>query len=252
MEHRLPWDQIRNSINLITESHLFLGANLPDQVFYRGRLLKPGEHFDHTDSLKAPPNSKVTSYGRCNLPSQSVLYASSNLETVLSELGAHSDDRFQILECRPKKGSEISATIVGEIDHVRRYSTHSNATGPGYADEIRKYWTTLNSEQRLRLNLVDAFIAEKFKREIKYSFEYKITSAFSDIIFSQNIDSFFYPSVGHVGGLNIAIQADVAEKGFEYTASKILRVSECLGYGIFGCIEEAHSRRVEDDGTITF
>lgn len=252
MERRLPWNEIRKIIDLISEGHLFLGANLPEQVFYRGRVLKPGERFENIDELKAPPAAMVRSYGRCNCPNQPVFYASSNQETVLSELGVASEDRVQILKCRPKTGSKISATIVGEIDHVRRYGTHSNATGPGFADEIRKHWGSLNQLQRLRLNLVDAFIADKFRTEIKYSFEYKITSAFSDIIFSQKIDSFFYPSVGHRGGLNIAIQAEAAHNEFEYTASEIIQVRECLGYGLFGYGLEAESQQIEEDGTIKF
>ncbi len=252
LERRLPWNEIRKFIGLITEGHIFFGANLPEQVFYRGRVLSPGERFENIDELKAPPAALVRSYGRCNCPYQPVFYASSNLETVLSELGVAAGDRVQILECHPKTGSKISASIVGEIDHVRRYGTHSNATGPGFADQIREHWNNLNPMQRLRLNLVDAFIADKFRLEIRYSFEYKITSAFSEIIFSQKIDSLFNPSVGHRGGLNIAIRAKAAHEELEFTASKIIEVRDCLGYGLFGYALEAESQQIEEDGTIKF
>ncbi len=196
-ERRFHWEDVRRQIDLITDGHLFLGGFIPEEssVFYRGRILNGNHHFSDLNELTARAPEYIVSHGRCNKPGQSVLYASNNLETVYSELGLQVDDQVQIIKFRLKKGAQVKFTTVGEADHLRRYGQSSALVGEGYADVIRKHWGKLDELEKLRFNITDAFIADKFRTTVKYPYEYKTTSAFSDIIFSQGFESFFYPRV---------------------------------------------------------
>tara|TARA_E500000318_G_scaffold35012_2_gene34263 strand:- start:1004 stop:2284 length:1281 start_codon:yes stop_codon:yes gene_type:complete len=252
-ERRLHWDQVRSLVDLITDLHVFMGNILePEMKIYRARALDSEERFSKLSELTAREHDNVKSFGRCNRPGQSIFYGALNHETAYSEMGLAVGDRVQVIECSPKRGSKIKAAVIGEIDHVRRYGTHSSITGAGYADEIRKYWGTLNELAKLRLNQADAFLADRFRAEVKSGYQYKITSAFSDIVFAQGIDAFFYPSVGHLGGWNIAIKKEVAEEFLDIHKTTVHEIYDSPGYGVFGNFCDNESNSFEEDGTINY
>ena len=244
-ERRLWWDDIKERIDLMTEGHLFIQGTLPDDgTWYRGRQIFNDSYYSNTDKLTLRNKEDITNYGRCNKPGQSVLYASNNLETVYSELGLHVGDHIELITIKKKDDLEVSYISVGEIDHVRRHNT-SQFGNKDIADSIRSYWDTLNFIDRLRLNVTDAFIADRFRQEANNQYKYKITSAYSDIVFAQGVDAFIYPSVGHLGGWNIAISEDAFNNKFEITKVELVEIYDVLGYGIFGTVTYGQSDEVD-------
>lgn len=251
-ERKLHWSDIRARIDTITEDHLFFGGQIPSEVtFFRGRKLENDELFGATAQLTSRDPISITSYGRCHSPGKSVFYGSSNLETVFSELGLDVGSRVQIIEVRCKLDAAVTYTTIGEVDHVRRFGKASTLLGDGYREAIVKHWESLSEIARMRLNFVDAFMAEEFARPAKWSFEYKVTSAFSDIVFGPDIGigAIFYPSVGHRGGWNVAVPKSIFDEKFEIVSSAVYRIFDAPGYGIFGNYVEHRSRAIES-GTI--
>jgi len=233
-ERRGRVEDIHQMIDLLTAGHIFLGSDLQDGVsFYRGRLLRNKRPFTALKDLTLRNATDVTDFGRCNGPGQAVLYASSNLETVFSELAIQIGEWIQIIKIKKTEGVPIKCTVIGDIDHVRRHGK-SSFGGEGFTRAVEQYWDSLSELGKLRLNLTDAFVADKFRSPARHSFEYKVTSIFSAIVFAQGFDAFYYPSVGHLGGWNIAISEDAFRRGFEVTESEVREVFDAPGYGIFG------------------
>jgi hypothetical protein len=249
-ERRIWWEDIRIFLDLLTDGYLILGSSLNDgATFYRGRELFDNEPFSQLDQLTIKKSELVKSLGRCHKHHQQVLYASNNLETVFSELGLHVGNRVQIIKIEKIAGADVNFTVIGEIDHVRRYGKPA-IVSEEFAQKIRDHWNSLDEIEKLRLNLTDAFISDKFRNPVKYQYEYKTTSAFSDILFSQGIDSFLYPSVGHLGGWNIAIQGKVFQEKFRVVESELTEIYDVLGYGIYGTVPLQKSKSINDEGAI--
>lgn len=249
-ERRIWWEDIRKFLDLLTDGYLILGSLLNDgATFYRGRQLFEKEPFSHIDQLTTKKPELVKSLGRCHKPNQEILYASNNLETVISELGLNVGDRVQTIKIEKTVGANVYFTVIGEIDHVRRYEKPA-IVSEEFAQKIRDHWDSLDEIERLRLNLTDAFISEKFRNPVKYQYEYKTTSAFSDILFSQGIDSFLYPSVGHLGGWNIATKGKIFRERFRVIESELIEIYDVLGYGIYGTVPVLRSKNIDHEGNI--
>lgn len=254
-ERRLLYDEILNIIDSITENYLFSVFSLKqDLCFYRGRITNKENKFSNTKEMTIRKAKDIKSYGRCHSPNRRILYASTNIETVLSELQAKSDDYVQIIKIKIKPSKQVSHTVIGEIDHVRRHG-RTSFWNEEAAKGIKDHWRSLSELEKLKLNLADAFLADKFRTPVKAEYEYKTTAAFSEIVFKQSqsetdIESFLYPSVSHLGGWNIAIDGDVFESKFEVVESSVIHVVQALKYGIYKTAIKSKSEQVNDNEII--
>lgn len=232
-ERSMRMDELAALVDLLTDGHIFLTNVLPEGfTSLRGRQVLSSPYEKVTEVGIRDPLT-VYDFGRCHSPGHPVLYASINLETVYSELGADVGARVQVATIRKKPNEQIRYTCIGNMDYVRRHGK-GLLGGEEEVRVIRDYWKTLSELERRRHNFVDAFFADKFRQPARFSHEYKATSLFSKDIFSRDIDAFFYPSVGHLGGWNIAITPQAFDRGFEIVSCEVNEVIDTLGYGIFG------------------
>jgi len=252
-ERRLWWQDIRERLDHMTEGCLLIGGDILDEmVWVRGRQFYGNSYYSNCKDLTLRDPKEIKNYGRCNKPGQPILYASNNLETIYSELGLQVGDRVEVITIHKKEGVKFSYLSVGEVDNVRRYG-RSLLGGDGITKEVKDHWNSVSDIERLRLNLTDAFVADRFRQFAKYPHEYKITSAYSDIIFSRKVDGFAYPSVGHLGGWNIAITEDAFLNNFEVQSAELFEIHDVSGYGIFGTISFGKSENIDQDsGEITW
>lgn len=250
-ERRLPWEEIKENVRLLFDVLLGFRADMQDiGVFVRGRQLYGDTVYSNINELTLRRPEAITSFGRCHRPSQPVLYASLNPETVCSELGLHTGDRVELIYLEKLPDETFNAMIVGEFDHVRRYGTTSFSSAPLKAD-IEGRLATVNKLERLRIDLADAFIADRFRAPAKNPYEYKITSAFSSLILDDmDLDGIVYPSVGHLGGWNFAIKAAAFKKKFRVTQAQVCEIYDALGFGMFEPRVTGISDSIRDDGTI--
>jgi hypothetical protein len=246
------WDDIKAQLNLIIEGLLLTTISLKDDsVFYRGRPLNGDKYFSCGKQISLRESKDITSYGRCHKPQQQVLYASNNFETVYEELGLNVGDKVQTIEIHKRTDRKVNVVIIGEVDHIRRHGKPMLINEEG-VDGIKKYWDSLNEFDRTRYNLVDAFMTNLMRRPVKYQHEYKVTSAFCDIIFEQGVDAIMYPSVGHLGGWNIAIRGDTFKKDFIIKNSEVHKIFDVVGYGIFGRLKVKQSKSLDNKQQINW
>lgn len=222
---------------------LMLGA---DSTFYRGRRLKKGSAHSTTDKLVARKAKDIEDFGRCHSPGQSVLYASSNLETVFSELSAESEDEFQLITLKVKEGKSVPCALVGEVDHVRRHG-RSSVGNQDIVKDVHQLLDSRSTPEKNRLCFLDAFLADRFRQPALAPHDYKITSCFSEHLFSLSGGGILYPSVGHLGGINIAVPSNVFFSNFEITESRVCKIFQVIGFGIFGNVEIKKSKKIHNN-----
>lgn len=245
-ERSFSWTDVRAFLDLMTEGHLFIGGQISDGAeFVRGRQIFTPDGFTEISQLVVRDPKDVTSYGRCNAPKQSILYASTNLETIYSELSLQFGDLVQTITIRKKAGNKVTYAIVGEVDHLRRHGKCALG-GKEIEDQIRKHWASLSEIDKLRFNITDAFVADRYRTPVKNPHEYKITSAFCDLVYSMGVDALVYPSVGHLGGWNIAIKKEAFLSDFEVISSEVHEIYDSPGYGIFGTILKKRHLQISD------
>lgn len=173
------------------------------------------------DQLKYPPADKVTKYGRCNLPQQSVFYGAmydmtciNELRPKVGDLVTHSvwnikDDNAELVYCpifknQPPKYKGVINPRSMEYNDI-------------YIKELEKYPKNVQS-------LIDNFVqvvADAFTKDIKASshLDYVFSAYFADKILHKfengTIDAIYYPSVkDRLTFENIAIKSNVFDSKY--------------------------------------
>lgn len=207
-----------------------------DFTVYRARRLdSPDEWYACETDLGSPPADKTKKYGRCHQPEAPMFYSSLYADTALSEIDVELGDRIVISEFKIEQ--DIIAMPVGELDYYRR--TKSTYLGNAVKDVAKPFDDALAAPNAVIAALIDAFLADEFIKPATSNTDYKITSAFSDIVlneFEQNhkVDAIVYPSVAFRGGLNFAIQPESLKLKMKLISAEIIEITDVIGYGIFG------------------
>jgi RES domain-containing protein len=231
-DQRLRWSQICDQMDTITDGFPFQFYKFENDVrLYRGRKLKADEFYPNSSDTGARDAADVKDYGRCHKPEMSVLYLSSNKETVMAELRADVGEKIQIAEYLIQPDADIKYGIVGEFDFVRRHN-HGIFGNMEGGEAIKKLVRSFSELQRLRLHLTDAFMAECFRRPASSQRDYKITAAISEQYYEMGFDAFFYPSVQHLGGANFAVTGEKIQS-FKVAHVEVVEITDAIGYGIY-------------------
>ena len=218
----------------------------------------PEALFQEMLDLGAPRPQEVKKFGRCNVPNQPILYCSLYPETALSELDAQREEVFTLSAYGVRLGQQVYACHVGEIDYYRRtYETYFGRNNQG---NTRRLQDMEKNEQWDSQCLLDAFLAEEFISPAKSQADYRVTSAFCDILWKNkrnDLDAIMYPSVAFREGRNFALQTEAVAKKLELLSmeskhemgdvTKVVRVVDVLGYGIYRLKEIARLRSVDQN-----
>jgi hypothetical protein len=178
--------------------------------------------------LSFPPAEKVTKYGRCNRPNQSVLYGGFNRMTVLSELRPGIGDIITVSKWRVKHDMPLKyvpifknqprprSRLTGHVPTIEELINHPDNLLNERTWKINKLYEEqlVNVEPFLKEQIDDLvqFIADAFTRPVPSNhLDYLISAFFSDVILNRfengSIDAIFYPSVKqNLSFENIAIK----------------------------------------------
>lgn len=170
--------------------------------------------------LKNPPEKLVSRYGRANLPKQSVLYATFDPLTALSEM-------------RPEVGDLVTtSTWKLKTDYDLCYSpVFKNSTRDGiihnemalrssleYKNELRKH----DEETARQIDLLIKFMADCFAKDVGQDnhYDYFMSAYFANKIFynfeNGEVDAILYPSVRQSLTLtNISLKPEVFERNYQ-------------------------------------
>lgn len=173
------------------------------------------------DQLKYPPADKVTKYGRCNFPKQSVFYGAMFDMTCINEL-------------RPKVGDLVTHSV-WKVKHDNaglvycpifknqppNYKGVVNPRSMEYNDIYVKQLESFPQTIQSQIDTLVQFIADAYTKDVKQSnhLDYIFSAYFSNKILHQfengAIDAVYYPSVkDKLTFENIAIKPDVFDRKY--------------------------------------
>jgi hypothetical protein len=199
------------------------------QIF-RGRLVDSGKLLPVVGEFGPPPTDK-TGVGRANGAGDPLFYGGSSDETVFAEIRATAGSSINIAAFTVKPGSNITAHAIGEIDHYRRWR-RNRFLPAGLEEHTQNILAELHPDVALAVQLVDAFLADRFSRPGKET--YRVTNLIArEFLRSHSLDAIIYPSVAHPGGTNYAIKANVSQERLEARAGVAVEILNDYGYGSF-------------------
>lgn len=199
-------------------------------TIFRGRPVDPGSLLPVVSEFGPLPTHK-SGVGRANGSGDPLFYGGSSDETVFAEIRATSGNSINVAAFTVKPGSNITAHVIGELDHYRRWR-RNRFLPAGLEDHAQNILAELHPDVALAVQLVDAFLADRFSRPGKEA--YRVTNLIArEFLRSQSIDAIIYPSVAHPGGTNYAIKADISRERLEARACVAVEILNDYGYGSY-------------------
>ncbi len=170
--------------------------------------------------LKYPPKKFVQKYGRANSPNESVLYATFDPLTALSEMRPDIGDLITVSTWKLKSNHPITVSPIFKnstkdgIVHNEvstKAKIHYNQQRHQYDEEIQK-----------QLDIIIQFVADCFSKEVDDAnhFDYFLSSYYANRIFWElqdgEIDAILYPSVRQsLEMTNVAMKPDIFDQHYE-------------------------------------
>lgn len=253
----LSYEQVREQVLSLAMEGVHQTYTISDDLsIQRARWIKGKKWFASVEELGPPSPGETLDYGRCHQPNRPLCYCSLNEEITLSEIAAELGELYVISSYILPKGTIV--VPVGELDHVRR--TGETYIGHGNPNASEPYLRVLEEENGVIPALIDAFFANEFSKPATTWTDYKITSALSDVLLNGDLspckptNAIIYPSVRFREGKNFAILPEFHKTRMQLDVSgtKIFRVTDVIGYGIFGFKAEAQLMACDGEGNLTW
>lgn len=189
--------------------------------------------------LKNPPKELIESYGRANNIQESVLYATFDPITALSEMRPKIRDVITISTWKLKTNYDLTVTP------IFKNSTKDGAIHNGISMRARieynKALKQYDIELQKQLDIILQFVADCFNKEVEDSnhFDYYLSAHYANRIFRElqngQINAILYPSVRQSLTLtNIALKPDVFDENYELEKveeSKITQIPSNVNSG---------------------
>lgn len=244
-------------VNMGAAKNIYQIYSMPKELIIRRAIRLENKIWPTTiEKLGHPPLDKVHSSGRCHQRGEAMLYCSLYEKTALSEIRAEMGEQYVISTFILPEG--FCVIRIGDFDYYRR--TYRTSIGDAEPESKKHYEALLNSgEDWLIPALIDAFLADEFIKPATTQTDYKITSAFADILLndlhkSEKIDAIIYPSVAFREGVNFAVrpEAYVSKLKLVNAESKIIEITDVVGYGIFCWKQLATLNSISSDGHLNW
>lgn len=183
------------------QSYLIHTAKFPEihRLTINKKILGANKRIHKISFLKYPPNELVKSYGRCNLPKQSVLYASHGGLMIYSEMRPEVGDLVTMSTWKTKNDDTLTFCPIFKNqppNNTLNLNTHY------YNSEFNKMISKFPPNQLKLVDELTQFIADAFSKRFKHNSNdsnYLISAYFSDIMLNKyqdnDIDAILYPSV---------------------------------------------------------
>lgn len=183
------------------------------------RVLGENKRIHNIKFLKYPPKDKVSKYGRCNYPRQSVLYSSFLGFTAMNESQPRVGDLVTESTWRVKKNQTLLYCPIFKNqplhDVVNIRSLEINKI---FKKTLKKY----PKFKQEKIDILIQFITDVFTKIVNPNnhYDYIFSSYFSNKIFNDfengTIEAIYYPSVKEkLSFENLAIKPEVFDKKYE-------------------------------------
>lgn len=204
--------------------------------------------------LANPPKELVQKFGRANFPQESILYATFDPITALSEMRPKIGDLITISTWRLKTDYDLTVTPIfknstknGEVHN--RISLEAKMK---YAQKLKQY----DAQLQKQLDIVLQFITDCFNKEVndKNHLDYFLSSYYANRLFWElqdgEIDAILYPSVRQSLTLtNIALKPLVFTTNYKLELVEEMLVTQIPSSTIseWAMEETGYSRNVNDN-----
>jgi len=239
-------------MNVIEHFYLAIPLDFENFTIFRSRQISNHTIFENLAQITYPHPSYVTAFGRCNFPGQSVFYGANGIETTLLEWKIGDDDAACGAQFQSKEG-KITLVTIDEIDHFRRYGGKVMFETPGLKERIEHIVMALNEHARRVFFFVDAYVADFFRAVpgIDEGYIYEFTARFAKFLFDhEHVDGISYPSIRHLGGINVAIKPERFDKKFELVKFFFTTKIFSYGLGIFEFYVHTYGDKTKGDGEL--
>nr|WP_068889547.1 hypothetical protein [Pedobacter panaciterrae] len=210
------------------QSYLYHEQEFPKihRLTINKKILGSNKRITDIRQLKYPPKEYVKSFGRCNQPGQSMLYASYGMLSILSEMKPELGDLITISTW---KSIENATLTFCPIFRNQPPDGTINVTSYQYNKEFNRILKDFPPNKAAKVDLLTQFIADAFSKRFRHNsndMNYLISAYFADIMLNkyQNnaVEAIFYPSVQQkLAFENLAIKPDVFDAKY-----KLISVSE--------------------------
>ncbi len=191
------------------------------RVTINSNILGGNKRINEISHLKYPPKEYVKRYGRANNINESVLYATFDPITALSEMRPKIGDLITISTWKLKTDYDLTVTPI--FKNTTKNEEVYNGVSLRASIEYRKSLQQYDDDQlKKQLDIIIQFIADCFNKEVDDNnhFDYFLSSYYSNRIFWElqngEIDAILYPSVRQSLTLtNIAIKPKIFDANYE-------------------------------------
>jgi len=175
---------------------------------------------DEISFLKYPPKKFVKRYGRANSPDESILYATFDPLTALSEMRLEVGDLITISTWKLKSNHPITVSPIfkNSTKDEKVYNEVSMNAMIRYNTQKQQY----SEEVQKQLDIIIQFVADCFSKDVEDTnrIDYFLSSYYANRIFWElqdgEIDAILYPSVRQSLTLtNIAMKPEVFDKHYK-------------------------------------
>lgn len=191
-----------------------------ERITINNRILGNNKRIKEIKFLKYPPAEKVTKYGRCNLPKQSVFYGSTMFMTAMSEMKPRVGDLITKSIWKLKEPKHLTYC---PIFHVQPTNGTMNPHSWRLEQEFNKVLKSdFPKEMHEPATNLSKFIAYHFSKFVhhKRNKDYLFSAYFSNKILNElengTIDGLVYPSVqSHLSFENVVLKTNVFDENYQ-------------------------------------
>jgi hypothetical protein len=221
-EFELLTQEIKTFFNI--QFAAFTKASFPNlyRVSFNKNIRKGGGRIEKISQLTGPPAS-ISNFNRCNLPGESVFYASLDFNTILWETQPQPGEHVTVSEWKSKDGQEI--VIHGIFNHpdIVKANQESKKIFEHYIKEMNQ----IHPHQGEMFDSIIKFITEEFVKVVPRDSprEYLFSGFFSSGLLQKGPDNFqieaiLYPSVKRdYGTTNLALINNLVSQKLDVIAT---------------------------------
>ncbi|WP_448635248.1 hypothetical protein [Pedobacter panaciterrae] len=189
------------------------------------KILGSNKRIHDINHLKYPPSHLVKSYGRCNQPGQSILYASYGLLSILSEMKPELGDLITISTWRSLDNATLTFCPVFKNQPP---DGTINLTSQRYEKHFQNLLKELPKNAAIAVEFLNQFVADAFSKRFQHNsndINYLVSAYFANQMLykykEHNIEAIFYPSVQQkLAFENLAIKPEVFDAKYRLVSVK--------------------------------
>jgi len=216
-------------------------------TFWRARFSQ-AEPWKTINDMSYPPAEYVISSGRLNDSHIPCLYAATQIETALHEIGVKENDLVQVVGFRVKNETPIRIARVGELLHVNK-TGYLRLTGNDPDGTTQRYLNSLGPDRGRRVLYIDAFLSDILSDVKAREIDYIRSRAVASMVYrNPKTDGIIFPSVKDNLGMNISLHAKAVDTKIHPVSCQQVRI---IRIHLFGFIEYEVIKevvRITEDG----